>query len=288
MRHSHGSANSTFPSTARASSRRSRWISARASHRSVSTPIPRWTPSRRITSSGSGKDTISAAAGSSGLTSGVGSVRQSGSVERATHRRCEAGARDRRGCGASGGHDLPQHTEQLGAHLLGALEPLVGIRRRRPFEQRVERWEAGVQGYELGWWQRVAVRALVAVELRGQHGERAGDGEEVGGDRRAGLGNLGRLVSDGAVHRAGLVVQAVHATEVDQLDGAARLDDVVRLEVAEHEPELVEVGERGKHFEAEGDGLLDGQRVGPAAVGVARRLSSMPLRLTPSTNSMTM
>ena len=38
-------------------------------------------------------DTINAAAGSSGLTSGVGSVRQSGSVERAPHRRREAGAR---------------------------------------------------------------------------------------------------------------------------------------------------------------------------------------------------
>ena len=112
----------------------------------------------------------------------------------------------------------------------------------------------------------------MAAEVGGQHGERAGDGEQVGGDGRSCLGDLGRLVAAGAIDRARLVVHAVHAAEVDQLERAVGLDDVVRLEVTEHQPQVVEVAERRQDLHAVGDRLLDGERVGMAVVGGPSRL----------------
>ena len=82
---------------------------------------------------------------------------------------------------------------------------------------------------------------------------------EATGD--AELGHLGSLVADGPEDRGVLVVGAAHATEVDELDLVADLDDVVRLEVAVDEPEVVEVLERRQDLEDVGEGLVDGHRV---------------------------
>ena len=79
------------------------------------------------------------------------------------------------------------------------------------------------------------------------------------------IGHLGCLVPDRAVDRGVEVVGAAHAAEVDQLDAVADLDEVVRLEVAVDQPEVVEVLERRQHLDDERDRLVDRQRVVPAA-----------------------
>ena len=78
-------------------------------------------------------------------------------------------------------------------------------------------------------------------------------------------GDLRRLVADGPVDRRVEVVEPAHAAEVDQLDGVADLDEVVRLEVAVDQVEVVEVLERRQHLDDVGHRLVDGKRVVPSA-----------------------
>ena len=81
--------------------------------------------------------------------------------------------------------------------------------------------------------------------------------------------HLRGLVARGAVDRGVEVVEPTHATEVDQLDGVAHLDEVVRLEVAVHEVEVVQVLEGGEDLDDEGDRLVDREGVVHAAGGAA-------------------
>jgi hypothetical protein len=104
----------------------------------------------------------------------------------------------------------------------------------------------GEQRRAVGRRKRREVGALVAAELHAQHHQGAPDRVDVRGDARPDLGHLRRLVADGAEDRGVLVVHASYAAEVDQLDRVADLDQVVRLEVAEDEPEVVQVAERGR------------------------------------------
>ena len=82
---------------------------------------------------------MTAAAGSSGSTSGVGSVRQSGPSSEPRAGGVKRVLRAGGGVEPRGGDDLAEHAEQLGAHLLGVLEALVGIGRGRPLEEGVQR-----------------------------------------------------------------------------------------------------------------------------------------------------
>ena len=77
------------------------------------------------------------------------------------------------------------------------------------------------------------------------------------------------------------------AAEVDQLERVADLDEVVGLEVAVHEAEVVEVLERGQDLEDVGEGLVDGQRVVRPLLARMRSLSTC-LSERPPTYSITM
>ena len=145
--------------------------------------------------------------------------------------------------------DLAQHAEQLAAQLVGRREPVGRVGGAALGDQLVERVVLREQRRRLRRRQRVQVGALVAAELHAQHDQRAADRVDVGGHARPDLGDLGRLVADGAVDRGLLVVDAAHAAEVDQLDRVADLDQVVGLEVAVDEAEVVQVLERGQHLE---------------------------------------
>ncbi len=125
---------------------------------------------------------------------------------------------------------------------------------------------AAKSGVVSGRRQRVEVGALVAAELHAEHHQRAADRVDVGGHARPDLGHLGRLVADRAVDRGVLVVDAAYAAEVDQLHRVADLDQVVGLEVAVDQPEVVEVLERRQHLEHVGERLVDRQRVVGAVV----------------------
>ena len=58
---------------------------------------------------------------------------------------------------------------------------------------------------------------------------------------RTDLGDLGGLVADRAVDRRLLVVDVPHAAEVDELDRVTDLDQVVGLEVAIDQPEVMQL-----------------------------------------------
>ena len=79
--------------------------------------------------------------------------------------------------------------------------------------------------------------------------------------------HLRRLVADGAVDGGLVVVEPAYAAEVDQLDGVADLDQVVGLEVAVDQAEIVQVLEGGQHLEDVGQRLVHRQRV-VAATGL--------------------
>ena len=142
-------------------------------------------------------------------------------------------------------------------------------------------------GTSVGLRQRRLERALVALELEDQHGQRARHRVQVAGDRRALLGDLGRLEADGAVDRRLVVVDPAHATEVDQLQAVADLDDVGRLEVAVQQAEQVQVAERRQDLDDVGDGLIDRDRREPARSAFIRSLRMM-FSERPPTYSMTM
>ena len=167
--------------------------------------------------------------------------------------------------------DLTQDAVELVGHLLGRLEAVVGIGRGARQQELVQRVVALEHRNRFPRRKREAEVALVSAEVEAQHRERAGDREQVRRDRRTGGGDLGRLVADRAEHGRRRVVHAVDAAEVDQLERMLRLDDVVDLEVAEQQPEAMQVAERGQDLEHVRDRHRRRERVGLAAVRVAAR-----------------
>ena len=79
------------------------------------------------------------------------------------------------------------------------------------------------------------------------------------GDTGATLGDLGRLVADGAVEITVLIVHPSHAAEVDERQLLLGLDDVVGFEVAEEQAAAVKEPERGQDLEHVGDRLVHRQ-----------------------------
>ena len=177
------------------------------------------------------------------------------------------GGRGQRRAGLLLGHDLAEHAEQLHPQLVRGLEAVGGVGGAALGDQAVERVVVAEQRRGLGVGQRGEVRRLVALELHAQHDERAADRVDVGRDARPDRRDLGRLVADRAVDRRLLVVDVAYAAEVDQLERVADLDQVVRLEVAVDEAEVVEVLEGRQDLEDVGQRLVDGQRVVGPAVG---------------------
>src|SRR5207302_8905672 len=96
-----------------------------------------------------------------------------------------------------------------------------------------------------------ALGILEAAEVEGEDRQRPADRVEVRGDRRSELRHLGRLVAGGAVEGARVVVDAPHATEVDDLHLLLGLDGVLRLEVAEEQVLAVQISEGGEDLEHE-------------------------------------
>ena len=81
------------------------------------------------------------------------------------------------------GDDLAQHAEQLTRHLLGAGEPPARIGVDRAAQQPAERIVLREHGIVLG--QAVDVAAVAGAQVQRQRRQRAADGVDVGGDRRA-------------------------------------------------------------------------------------------------------
>ena len=100
-------------------------------------------------------------------------------------------------------------------------------------------------------------------------------------------GHLRRLVADRAVDRRVEVVEPAHAAEVDQLHRVADLDDVVGLEVAVEQAEVVQVLEGRQDLDDVGDRLVDRERVVAPPFAVIRSLR-ICLSEVPPTYSMTM
>jgi len=155
------------------------------------------------------------------------------------------------------------------------LEPGVGIAGGGLEQDAVERVEPGEQRHVLRTWEGELPRPLVPLEIEDQHRQRAGDGVQIRRDGRPGVGDLRCLIAHRSVDRAGGVVHAAHPAEVDELERLIGLDHVVRLEVAEDQPEGVEVPERRQDLEYVGDRLVDRQGIRNAAVGVAPLLEQI-------------
>ena len=124
-----------------------------------------------------------------------------------------------------------------------------------------------------------------AAEVEAQHGQGAPDRVEVGCDRGTPRSQLRCLVPGGAPQRGGLVVDPPHRAEVDQLELLLGVDDVVRLEVAEQQPPVVQVAQGRQHLDAVGEHLVQRQRrraARPGRCGSARGPSATGRRRTPS------
>ena len=173
------------------------------------------------------------------------------------------------------------------AELVGSLEAVVGARRRGLLQRAIQRVVALEQRCVLDGRKRRDVSVLVPAELHREHGERAPDREDVAGDTRPDVGDLGCLEADGAVDRAHVVVDAPHAAEVDQLQAVAGLDHVVGLEVAVQQTLRVQVRERGEDLDDVRDGLVGRERVVAALVRVMRSFK-ICFSDSPPTYSMTM
>ena len=87
--------------------------------------------------------------------------------------------------------------------------------------------------------------------------------EQVRGHRRPVGPDLGRLVADRAVDRP-FAVDAAHAAHVDELELLLGLDHVVRLEVAVHQPPVVQVPQRRQHLDRVRDRVRERHRAAVA------------------------
>src|SRR5260370_1229548 len=74
-----------------------------------------------------------------------------------------------------------------------------------------------------------------AATISAAAGGGCADGVAIGGHRGAERAGLRSRVTDGAVDRAVVVIDAVHAAHVDDLELFLGLNDVVRLEVPVHQ-----------------------------------------------------
>ena len=166
---------------------------------------------------------------------------------------------------AFGSDHLSEHSEQLHAQLVRRDETIGRVRGTRLEQQPVEGVVLAEERRLLGGGEGSEIGALVAAELHGQHDEGATDRVDVRGHRGADVCDFGRLVSRRAVDGGVEVVDPTHSPEVDELHGIPHLDEVVGLEVAVDEVEVVQVLERGQHLEDERDRLIDGQRIVGAA-----------------------
>ncbi len=153
-----------------------------------------------------------------------------------------------------------EHSQQLVAHFVGALEPILRLRCRALHQPAVQRVVLGEDRHIGGRRQRCLEGALVALELEDQRGQCSGDRVQIAGDRRAFLGDLGCLEPDGPVDRRLIVVDPPHATEVDQLQPIADLDDVGRLEVAVEQAERMEIRKRRQDLDDVRNRLIDRDR----------------------------
>ncbi|HEY6294157.1 MAG TPA: hypothetical protein VIX15_00700, partial [Streptosporangiaceae bacterium] len=124
--------------------------------------------------------------------------------------------------------------------------------------------------------ERELVPALVALELKGEDGQRPRDREQVRRDGRPVRLDLGRLVSHRAVDRL-VAADPRHRAHVDELELLLGLDDVIRLEVAVHQPAVMQVTQGRQDLDGVGDRVLHRHR--PAAA--ARLKQDLLERLAP-------
>ncbi len=160
-------------------------------------------------------------------------------------------------------HHLPQHARQLLGHLLRGGEPARRVRVGGPYQEAVERLVRPEDRDVLRVGQRVHEDVRVALEVEGQHGERARHRVQVARHRGADLGHLRRLVADRAVDRGLVVVHPPDRAHVDELQLVLGLYGVVDLEVAVQQVPAVQVPERLQGLDAVRAGLLHRQRVAP-------------------------
>ena len=180
-------------------------------------------------------------------------------VDHAQFRTEQGGQRRPRGARLHG-DDLAQHPEQLLGHLLRGREPLARVGVGGADQQPVERLVLPEDLDLVRVGQAVHEDVGVALEVEGQHGEGARHRVEVGGDRRADLGDLGGLVADRAVYRRLRVVHPPDRAHVDEFEPVLGLDRVVHLEVAVQQVAAVQVAEGVQRLDGERDGLRDRQR----------------------------
>ena len=179
---------------------------------------------------------------SAGLWSSGGVVAGSDRLELRAEHGGEGGPRHPVG----GREHLAEHPGELLGHLPGRTEPALGVLVRGPAQQPGERLLLLQQRHGVGEGELVV--ALVAPELEGEHGQRPAHREQVRGHRRPVRPDLGRLVADRAVDRS-FAVDAAHAAHVDELELLLGLDHVVRLEIAVHQPPVVQVPQRRQHLD---------------------------------------
>ncbi len=171
---------------------------------------------------------------------------------------------------------LAQHPGELVGHLPRRREPALRVRVGGAQQRPVERLLLGEQRNRPRVRQAVGELALVAGELEGHHGQRAADRVQIGGHRGAQRCDLRCLVADGPVDRAVVVIDAVHAAHVDDLELFLGLNDVVRLEVAVHQPPAVQVAQRRQDL----DRVRERDRQGQRLSALAALLQNLPQGFT--------
>lgn len=157
--------------------------------------------------------------------------------------------------------DLAQHTGQLRGHGAGGRESVSGIRVGGTEQQPVEELVPGQHGMVGRVGDSVEVAAVLHRHVHGEHGQRAADGVDVGGDGRPGLGDLRRLETSGAVE-VSVRFDGGDGAEIDDLDLIFGHHDVVGFEVVVGEADRMQMVQRGQHLEHIGDGLGDRHPLG--------------------------
>ncbi len=138
---------------------------------------------------------------------------------------------------------LPQHAEQLLSHLVRRRKPVVRLLRRRLQQEPVERLLPGKPRLFFRPRQRIPVLLPKATNLRQQHRQRPPNRIQVRRPRRPRPG-LRRAVAHRPVDVPTAVVHPAHPAHVDQLHIVLLEHHVVRLEVAEHQPQPMQIPER--------------------------------------------